>query len=187
MNYVDLIIILAVAIGALYGIIKGVICQLGSLCGFILGIVLSRLFGEEFSAILQNSFDMPTAVSDVVAHILLFVAGYVACVLVVKLIRRFVHWVTMGWIDRLAGMLFGAVKWLFVLSLVFNLIHLVDPEGKLIPKEALTSSNYYEFTLRFAPAVFSIAQEQWFDGTKEQPDLFIPSEGKENTLLYCKN
>ncbi len=183
MNYIDIIIVLAIAIGAIYGVIRGLICQLGSLSGFILGIILSRVFGEELSSTLVSQFDMPQSVGDVVAHILIFVVVYIACVLLVKLIHKLVRWVAMGWIDRLAGMLFGAVKWVFALSLLFNLILLVDLPGKLLPKEDLASSKYYEFTLRFAPTAFSIAQERWFDETKGEADLFIPCVDVE---LFCR-
>ncbi len=187
MNYIDIIIILVIAIGAIYGVIKGLICQLGSLCGFILGIILSRIFGEELSTTLISQFDMPQSVSDAIAHMLIFVAVYITCILVVKLIHKLVRWVAMGWIDRLAGMLFGAVKWLFALSLLFNLLLLVDLPGKLLSKEDLRSSKYYEFTLRFAPTAFSIAQEKWFDETKGEVDLFIPCEDIDNILSRnCK-
>ena len=42
MNYVDFTILLIAVVGFLYGLIKGVIRQVGSLGGFIAGIVVSR-------------------------------------------------------------------------------------------------------------------------------------------------
>lgn len=42
MNYVDFTILLIAVIGFLYGLIKGVIRQVGSLGGFIAGMVVAR-------------------------------------------------------------------------------------------------------------------------------------------------
>ena len=44
MNYVDFTILLIAVIGFLYGLIKWVIRQVGSLGGFIAGIVVARFF-----------------------------------------------------------------------------------------------------------------------------------------------
>ena len=51
MNYVDFTILLIAVIGFLYGLIKGVIRQVGSLGGFIAGKVVARFFGGSFSAL----------------------------------------------------------------------------------------------------------------------------------------
>ena len=57
MNYIDFIIVLIVLIGALYGLIKGVFRQLGSLGGFVAGVLVSRLFGGSFDA--ENASSVP--------------------------------------------------------------------------------------------------------------------------------
>ena len=72
MNYVDFTILLIAVIGFLYGLIKGVIRQVGSLGGFIAGIVVARFFGSSFSALLREMFDLPEGVSRVIAYSLLF-------------------------------------------------------------------------------------------------------------------
>ncbi len=186
MNYVDLIIVLVVAIGAIWGAFKGLIRQLGSLVGFVLGIILSRVFGEELSVSLCSMCDMPATVGSIVAHILIFVVVYIVCVLVFKLIRSLAHKVAMGWIDRLGGLLFGALKWFFAISLLLNLLLTIDPSGKIMGNVP-SSSRGYEYALKFAPLVFSVAQEQLLDETKEHACLFISGEGDDNALLCSEN
>ena len=68
MNYVDFTILLIAVIGFLYGLIKGVIRQVGSLGGFIAGMVVARFFGGSFSALLREMFDLPEGVSRVIAY-----------------------------------------------------------------------------------------------------------------------
>lgn len=107
MNYVDFTILLIAVIGFLYGLIKGVIRQVGSLGGFIAGIVVARFFGSSFSALLREMFDLPEGVSRVIAYSLLFLIVYIICVQLMRLIHHITHHVALGWLDRLAGALFG--------------------------------------------------------------------------------
>ena len=179
MNYVDFTILLIAVVGFLYGLIKGVIRQVGSLGGFIAGIVVARFFGSSFSALLREMFDLPEGVSRVIAYSLLFLIVYIICVQLMRLIHHITHHVALGWLDRLAGALFGAVKYLVILSIVLNLVHIIDPKGKLIPE--------YGYTLRVAPLLFSMAQEQFVSETKPTRGLFIPYSICNEPYLCCEN
>ena len=176
MNYVDFTILLIAVVGFLYGLIKGVIRQVGSLGGFIAGIVVARFFGSSFSALLREMFDLPEGVSRVIAYSLLFLIVYIICVQLMRLIHHITHHVALGWLDRLAGALFGAVKYLVILS-----------KGKLIPKKETASSQFYGYTLRVAPLLFSMAQEQFVSETKPTRGLFIPYSICNEPYLCCEN
>ena len=97
MNYVDFTILLIAVIGFLYGLIKGVIRQVGSLGGFIAGMVVARFFGGSFSALLREMFDLPEGVSRVIAYSLLFLIVYIICVQLMRLIHHITHHVALGW------------------------------------------------------------------------------------------
>ena len=145
MNYVDFTILLIAVIGFLYGLIKGVIRQVGSLGGFIAGMVVARFFGGSFSALLREMFDLPEGVSRVIAYSLLFLIVYIICV------------------------------------------HIIDPKGKLIPEKETASSQFYGYTLRVAPLLFSMAQEQFVSETKPTRGLFIPYSICNEPYLCCEN
>ena len=147
MNYVDFTILLIAVIGFLYGLIKGVIRQVGSLGGFIAGMVVARFFGGSFSALLREMFDLPEGVSRVIAYSLLFLIVYIICVQLMRLIHHITHHVALGWLDRLAGALFGAVKYLVILSIVLNLVHIIDPKGKLISETKPTRGLFIPYSI----------------------------------------
>lgn len=188
MNYIDFIIVLIVLVGALYGLIKGVFRQLGSLGGFVAGILVSRLFGKSFAGLLQQMFDLPTGVSRIVAYSLIFLLVYLVCLQLMRLIHHFSHQVALGWLDRLGGALFGAAKYLVILSIVLNLVHLVDSKIRLLPSHAVATAHLYQHTLRVAPALFSIAQEQLAAGNKPDDRLFIPcATASDEPYLCCEH
>ena len=53
MSAIDILIIIVIAIAAVYGVRKGMISQLGSIVGIVAGIVVCRLFGETLLPLLR--------------------------------------------------------------------------------------------------------------------------------------
>ena len=88
MNYIDFVILLIAVVGALYGLIKGILRQLGSLGGFILGSVVSRVFGQSVASLMQQMFDLPAGVSRVIAYSLLFLLVYLVCIQLITVIMK---------------------------------------------------------------------------------------------------
>ena len=78
-------------------------------------------------------------------------------------------------------------KYLVILSIVLNLVHIIDPKGKLIPEKETASSQFYGYTLRVAPLLFSMAQEQFVSETKPTRGLFIPYSICNEPYLCCEN
>lgn len=186
MNYIDFIIVLVALIGALYGLIKGVLRQLGSLGGFVVGVLVSRLFGGSFASLLQQMFDLPAGVSRIAAYSLLFLLVYLICLQLMRLIHHITHQVALGWLDRLVGGLFGALKYLVIFSILLNLVHIIDPKMRMLSAREVSSSHLYGYALRIAPALFAIAQEQLSAENKPDLRLFTPCTICDDSYL-CEN
>lgn len=56
MSATDIIILIILALSAIWGYKRGIVVQLGSLLAFALAIAACHLFGDAFSAILINIF-----------------------------------------------------------------------------------------------------------------------------------
>lgn len=56
MSIIDIIILVVFIGAAVYGWWRGMIVQIGSLAGVLLGILLCRLFGDGFSGFLIDTF-----------------------------------------------------------------------------------------------------------------------------------
>ncbi len=187
MNYIDFIIVLIVLIGALYGLIKGVFRQLGSLGGFVAGVLVSRLFGGSFASLLQQMFDLPAGVSRIAAYSLLFLLVYLICLQLMRLIHHISQQVALGWLDRLAGALFGVLKYLVIFSILLNLVHIIDPKVRMLPAREVSTSHLYGYALRIAPALFAIAQEQLSAENKPALRLLTPCTICDDSYLCCEN
>ncbi|MCU6768513.1 CvpA family protein [Barnesiella propionica] len=171
MNYIDIAILTIVVIACIQGYIKGILRQAGALGGFLLGIVCARLFGQNAMDFLGHIVSLPSYACKVLAYFIVFLLVYLACNFIIGLVRKVTHKIQLGWMDRIGGVVFGVVRYLFVLSLVLNLLALVDPRSHLLRKEICTESQYYKPVFNMAPALFSFARDNMNEECQtEQPN-----------------
>ena len=137
MNLLDIVIAVLCLGFAVYGILQGVVRQLFSWTGLLLGHVAGVKFFETVQVRLRLDFPH----SDIVAYLLIFLAVYLAVRLVGLLVERLVRGSELSGTDRIAGMLAGFGKGVLLsVLLVFVLVILLPRnasflrESKLAPK-----------------------------------------------------
>ncbi len=114
------IIIGGALIFCIIGAVAGIIKQLSSVVALVAGLVAGRMFGESVAETLDvNVFVCSAGVAIIV---------YVAVILVAKVLKKTVHKLALGPIDRLLGALFGVFFWLSLSSLLLNLLIVCAPE-----------------------------------------------------------
>ncbi len=114
MNWLDLIIIVLLAISTLMGLRTGIIKTVLSLAGVIVGVILAGRFylvlSEQLTFIPQENVARIAAFAIILIGIML-VAGILASVL-----KWLTSIVMLGWVNRLGGALFGLVMGAIVCS-----------------------------------------------------------------------
>jgi membrane protein required for colicin V production len=102
------------------GLIKGLIRQLGGLVGLVVGFLVASWWSRDLAALLKDNlgaFDY----WSVVAFGLLFLGGFIACLIVAWFFHRLLERAELKRWDRVAGGLFALIKG-FVLGLVLVFI-----------------------------------------------------------------
>lgn len=137
MNVLDVILLFLCLVFAVFGIFQGIVRQLFSWSGLILG----HLAGVRHYETAQKQLRLDFPYGEVAAYLLLFLAVYIVFRLVGLLFERWVRGSELSGTDRFAGMLAGLVKGvLFAVLLVFLLVILLPRntallrESKLAPK-----------------------------------------------------
>jgi len=105
MNWLDIVIIIGIAITTFVGLKIGLIKAVLSLAGLIVGVVLARLFyiplSEQLGFIPQATVAKITAFAIIMIGVMI-IAGVLAMVL---------KWITsvmmLGWVNRIGGAVFG--------------------------------------------------------------------------------
>lgn len=105
MNWLDIIIIIALIIPIFTGLRMGIIKAALSLAGLIVGIVLASNFYQELGGVLN--FIADEKIANIVAFILILAVVMVIANVAAALLKYTAKAILLGWVDRLGGAVFG--------------------------------------------------------------------------------
>ena len=129
---------------------KGLITEIIAIAAVVLGFIGAKLWGQTFSGWIMTQFTWPQPVCDATAYALLFISISLALHFVGRLISRLLSAISLGWINKLLGALFGTAKWaLVVLALAFC-VNKLDTQFHFMQPELKSSSLLYNHTVEYA-------------------------------------
>ncbi len=106
MSWLDIVIIIVIAIPAILGLKTGIIKASFSLAGLILGVILAGHYYVPFSEQLPA---LSPGIARIVAFAIILVGVWVIAILLSGLVERAVAMMLLGWVNRLVGAVFGFV------------------------------------------------------------------------------
>ncbi|MEW6080147.1 MAG: CvpA family protein [Thermodesulfobacteriota bacterium] len=129
MNTIDMIIIAVVGVFLIRGIFRGLTRELASIVGVIAGFYAAFIF----SPLAVSFFPEKIAAAPyagLLGYGVVFCGVFLAVHLVGWLIRKLLGVILLGWLDRVLGAAFGAVKGALILVVVFFVVtRFVQPES----------------------------------------------------------
>ncbi len=167
MEIIDIIILIFVILMLILGFRKGLIISLASLVALILGIYLAVHFSNFASDLLKANFDVSATYLPVLSFAITFLIVLIGILLLGKLIEKLVDMVGMGFLNHLAGAVLGVIKSVLILSVVFFVISVADPNEKLITPKAKHESLLYKHIAEIFPALM-----KWTGTEDKVPEIF---------------
>lgn len=159
MTTIDIIIWVAIGVGAVMGLIKGFIKQLASILGLIVGLLAAKML---YVSVAEKVFSKITD-SMTFAQILAFIAIWIIVpllfVLVASLLTKAMEAISLGWLNRLLGAGLGALKFLLLISLLIWVMEYIDSDSTLVTKTTKQESALYYPIKSFAEMFFPAAKE----------------------------
>ena len=143
MNLFDWMLLLPVLYGFYRGFTKGLILELASLIALILGVYGALHFSSFTFALLADYVEMDSVYLNLASYGLTFLAIVIAVSLIGKVLTMLVKMVALGFINRMMGALFGAIKALLMLSVLLLLFDGVNKQFGLVKEETLNASLLY--------------------------------------------
>lgn len=160
MSWLDIIIIIPILIGLVRGLMRGLVMEITSIVAVILGYVGSRLWGAMFAAWLMQQFSWPESVCAVVAYALLFIGISLVLHIVARLLSKFFQKISLGWLNRLLGGLFGILKWAIIVLALVLCVHRLDEQFHFIKEDLKQQSIIYTHTTPIAEKMWDNAKQQ---------------------------
>jgi membrane protein required for colicin V production len=127
MNWLDIVIIIALIIPIFVGLMLGFIKTVLFLAGMIVGVILASNFYKEFAGVL--TFVSNQNIANIVAFIIILAVVMLLAILVAILLRAILRAMTLGWVDRLGGAILGFVTGAILISAILASIVKFFGEG----------------------------------------------------------
>lgn len=183
MNYLDIIIAVPLLWFAYKGFSKGLVIELASLLALILGIYLAFNFSDITEDFLKNTFNLETDYIHIIAFAITFIGVVIVTRLVGRLVESVVKMVMMGFLNNLAGAIFGLLKVALIISALFYMVQMVSPGGSVFSEETRKKSLLYKPVSSLAYIILPKIEE--IDWEKHKP--VYPEEEAERDSLRLRD
>ncbi|MCF8720607.1 CvpA family protein [Nitrospina gracilis] len=115
MTFFDIAVLTVVLISLAYSAYRGLVRELFTLAGLVLGYVVALNFQDEMAEALLDTLDSPT-IAHVLAFFLLFTGTYLVVYFLGKVLKKYVEKSeSISRMDRIWGGVVGAVKGVFII------------------------------------------------------------------------
>ena len=166
MNYLDIIIGIILIIFALGGLKNGIIREAFSLAAFIGGIYgaikLCDMVGQWLGKLINVNDDLMSVIS--------FIVVFIALALIINwlgnVIAGIIESVSLGFIDKLGGAVFGIAKGFLLVGIIILLLDFFGIKDTL-NKETCESSKLYKSSEKVATWIYE-NKDGWIEKINEQ-------------------
>ena len=149
MNWLDIAIIIVIAIPTFIGLKAGIVKALFNVAGVIAGVILAGRFSVTLAGAL--SFISSPAIARAVAFAFILIAVMIIAAVLAAVVKWAVSAVLLGWVNRLGGAVLG-----FVLGGIFGAALLTMWVTFLGVRGTVTGSALARFLLNGFPVVLGL-------------------------------
>lgn len=144
MNYFDIIFVIPLLWGAYKGFSKGFVLEIASLVALGLGVWGGLKFSYLSADYLSKLFDISEKLMPLISFSVVFIIIVIGVFLLAKLLQSVLKKAALGLVNRLLGLVFGVLKFAFILSIILNLITVFNNEVEFITPEKKEASLLYQ-------------------------------------------
>ncbi len=150
MGTFDIVTGIIILLFLLKGLKNGFIIELASLAALAAGLLAAVLFSDMVGKWLNDY--ITTRFMPVLAFVVVFIGVVIVVHLIARAIDRLVKAIALGWLNRLAGAAFGALKAALLISIVLLLLDAFGLSQRWFTPELKNSSYLYTPLEKLAPA-----------------------------------
>jgi membrane protein required for colicin V production len=144
MNYIDIILCVPLLWGLYKGFTKGIIIEAASIVALGLAIWSGVKFHDFLTEYSHQHFSWDTKYLPVISFAIIFLGILILVYAIAKLLERLVKAVSLGFVNKLTGGIFGILKFGLILSVIIFVLNAIEKNIRFIPAEAKQKSLLYE-------------------------------------------
>lgn len=195
MNFVDILILLPLIIGGWRGFKRGFVVEIFTLLALLVGIYAGIHLSDAVAGWLNDVFNLNSEYLPIIAFLVTFLGVGALVYFAGVVLEKMVNMVALKMVNKLLGLFFGVVKFLFFISVFLVILEAFDEKSEFIPKEKKENSLLYhpvkETSLTVIPALkySDLFVDAWkmkkdFDNAEEEGEE--DADDEENTNVAPK-
>ena len=154
MSYIDVIIVLFLLYGAVRGFFKGLVIEVATLLGLVLGLYLAMKYSIYTENVLRDFLNLSEGYLHPVGWGITFLVVAIVVYLLGKMLTSLVAVVSLGLVNKIAGLLLGMTKYFVILCILLMIVNSLDNTFGLISAETKEKSIFYRPFLNFASTIY---------------------------------
>lgn len=165
MSFFDILLAAVLLYGFIQGFRQGLFTAFASLVSLIVGIILAIKFSHLVRSFIENLVSWNPKYIEVTAFGLTFILVVVGIILLAKLFTGIASFAQMGWLNTIAGGVFGILKMTLILSILLNLFQKININNYFLSQETMDKSLFYNPIQKTSQLIFPSVQE-WYEDFK---------------------
>lgn len=153
MNYIDIILAVPLLWGLYKGFSKGLVIEAATLVAFGLAVWAGIKFSDFLSGWMKEQMEWTSVYLPVISFAVIFLGILVLVFAIAKVLDRFIRAISLGFLNRLAGGIFGMLKFGLILSVLIFILNAIENTFQIIPSETKQNSLLYVPVGKIAPVV----------------------------------
>jgi membrane protein required for colicin V production len=144
MNLFDIAIIIIVSFCLIRGVFHGILGELSSIVGVIAGFYGAYTYYHEFTPMLKKvaffkKYLSNEAVINIIVFFILFSIIFIIITLIAIGLEKLLKVAFLGWIDKIFGAVFGIVKGVLIVSVIYIILTTFIPKNnKMVTQSTLS-------------------------------------------------
>ena len=156
MNYIDIILLLPLLYGAYRGFSRGLIIEVATLLGLLLGVYIAIKFSGYTEDFLRDFLNLSSESLSYVALGVTFLIVIVAISLLGKMLTKLIDIISLGMVNKLLGTVLGIAKYFVFLCIALFIVEALDGKFHFINEEVKEKSLLYNAFLTFAQRMYNM-------------------------------
>lgn len=160
MNTIDIVLALILLYGLVRGFFRGLLAEVASLVGIVLGIYGAIHFSHLLAGFFSKNMGWDSQYVNLIAFAITFVLIVFLISLAGRVLTKIAAFAALGLVNKFLGGAFGLIKVAFLVSVVIMFFKATNEEIDIISEESLERSVLYEPIESIAPILLpSILRE----------------------------
>jgi membrane protein required for colicin V production len=154
-SYIDIIILLFLLYGAYRGFSRGLIVEVATLAGLVLGVYMAVRYSSYTENFLRDFLNFSSRYISYVALAVTFILVVILVYIVGKLLTKLVDIISLGLVNKLLGTALGVAKYFLIVCVLLLVTDALNEKFQFISEETRQKSLLFYPFLNFAQEMYN--------------------------------